>query len=183
MKNTPRHWVRPAVALLAAFGALCFSALAHSTLLQILHTNDLHSHFEEAEDQSLAGLVPPHPPMGGYAQVKAMIDKLKAEAAAQGIETLVLDAGDFTEATQYFLADQGEASWEIMNAMGFDAVTLGNHDYLMGQTDLDRIVGRAQPTFPVLSANFIHSRNLLNLNRHFKPPTPSSSGPESRSAF
>jgi 2',3'-cyclic-nucleotide 2'-phosphodiesterase (5'-nucleotidase family) len=56
-----------------------------------------------------------------------------------------------------------------MNTMGYDAVALGNHDYFMGQDDLNWVVGEAKPDFPLLSANFIHSRKLKNLNRYMKP--------------
>lgn len=158
-----------AFSVFAVVASLLCPAGARAVLLQILHTNDLHSHFDEAEDRSLAGLEPAHKPMGGYAQVKALIDKLKAEASARGIESLVLDAGDFSEGTQYFLPGQGEESWKLMNAMGYDAVALGNHEYLMGENDLDRIVGHVQPTFPLLAANFLHSTQLKNLNQSMSP--------------
>jgi 5'-nucleotidase/UDP-sugar diphosphatase len=113
--------------------------------LQIIHTNDLHSHLDHALD----------PARGSYAAVKATIDRLKWEARSQGIDTLVLDAGDFSEDSQYYLPDEGLHAWKAMNAMGYDAVALGNHDWLMGPTYLDLVVGRAKPNFTLLGANFL----------------------------
>ncbi|MGK5081973.1 bifunctional UDP-sugar hydrolase/5'-nucleotidase [Bdellovibrionota bacterium FG-1] len=155
--------------LLLGFALFGASHPVFAKLLQILHTNDLHSHLEHAEDRSIGGYEAPQGPKGGYAQLKAVIDRYKASAAAEGVETLVLDAGDFTEGTPYFLADQGEQSWRIMNEMGYDAVTLGNHDYLMGQKDLNRIVGHVRPKFALLAANFDFSNKLKNLRRYLFP--------------
>jgi 2',3'-cyclic-nucleotide 2'-phosphodiesterase (5'-nucleotidase family) len=132
---------------------------AHAELLEIIHTNDLHSHFEHASD----------PTVGSYAAVKATIDRLKAEAQAQGIDTLVLDAGDFNEDSQFYFAKRGLNAWKMMNAMGYDAVEIGNHDWLMGGADLDRDVGLAQPNFKFLGANFPFSRDRHNLARTIRP--------------
>ena len=141
--------------LVTCFGSN--SALAR--LLQIIHTNDLHSHFEEGSDFT----------RGSYAAVKAKIDEIKANARAQGIDTLILDAGDFSEGTGFFLADKGEDSWHLLDSMGYDAVTLGNHDYLMGQTDLNRIVNHTNPHMPILAANFEPYSNTPDLKKHFAP--------------
>jgi 5'-nucleotidase/UDP-sugar diphosphatase len=142
---------------------LCLSHLAsgleaHGTLLKILHTNDLHSHMNHAED----------PGVGGYAAVKGLLDELREESRAQQIETLTLDAGDFTEGSIYYLADYGAGSWRAMSAMGYDAVALGNHDWLMGERELNHVVNQVRPSFPVLAANFIFSAQSAGLARHFK---------------
>src|SRR5262245_42283193 len=120
---------------LVSLAVLTLPSISFAQRLQILHTNDLHAHFDEAEDLSLAqgNENKPSRPTGGYAQVKALIDKLKREAAAEGTESLVLDAGDFSEGTQYFLIDKGEETWRLMDTMGYDAVALGNHDFYIGQ--------------------------------------------------
>lgn len=132
---------------------------ADAKLLQIIHTNDLHSHLEYSEDRV----------HGGYAAVKKTIDKIKARATAQGIESLTLDAGDFTEGHTLYLAEQGRAVWKVMNAMGYDAVVLGNHDWLMGQEELDHILGSIHPTFPILGANFILDDRRKNLAQNIHP--------------
>ena len=119
---------RMAASLLVCLYVFLSTNDAYARLVQILHTNDLHSHFEQAEDRSIAGIVSPDKPKGGYAHVKALIEKMRAEAASQGVESIVVDAGDFSEGAPFFLADKGEVSWRVMNAMGYDAVTIGNHD-------------------------------------------------------
>jgi 2',3'-cyclic-nucleotide 2'-phosphodiesterase (5'-nucleotidase family) len=139
-------------------GLLASSLSAHARPLQIIHTNDLHSHLDHASDTT----------RGGYAAVKAVIDQLKGEAHRAGIETLVLDAGDFTEDSQYYLANQGLESWHAMDAMGYDAVTIGNHDWFAGMNGLDEIVGRANPSFPLLGANFIFTWDQKNLVKHMR---------------
>ncbi|MCC7440589.1 MAG: bifunctional metallophosphatase/5'-nucleotidase [Bdellovibrionales bacterium] len=147
-----------AAALALAFFALA-PLVAEAELLQIIHTNDLHSYFEHSQNAD----------RGGYPAVKAEIDRLKAEAQAQGIETLVLDAGDFGDGAPLYFADRGESSWNLLNAIGYDAVVFGNHDYLPGQPDLDRIVSNIQPKFSLLAANFDVSAEQPNLRRHVKP--------------
>src|SRR5262245_44283655 len=135
--------------------SLAFPKPASAALLEIIHTNDLHSHFEHSVD----------PTEGSYAALKAQIDRLKSEAQAQGIETLVLDAGDFSEGTEFFLAEHGEDSYRMMDALGYDAVALGNHDYLMGQDELDRLLGKVAPNYKLLCANFDKYDDLPNLKR------------------
>lgn len=142
---------------------LGLAAPAEARPLQILHTNDLHSHFERSMDAE----------RGGYAALKAVMDRLRAEAAEQGIETLTLDAGDFSEGTHHYFAGKGDWSWRMMDALGYDAVVLGNHDYLMGTAELDALLERVRPGFRLLGANFapaIHeSRELPALNSSLRP--------------
>lgn len=145
--------------LLVAVLATLFPASAFARLVQIIHTNDLHSHLEHSEDKNF----------GGYAAVKATIDTLRNESAAQGIESLVLDAGDFSEGSQFYLADRGEATWRAMDAMGYDAVTIGNHDWLAGHDDIERMVTKVNPSFNFLGANFIFNEKYKGLKKHLKP--------------
>lgn len=125
----------------------------HARPLQIIHTNDMHSHLDHAMD----------PARGNYAAIKATIDKLKWESRNRGIDTLVLDAGDFLEASEFYLADHGAHAWKAMNAMGYDAVVIGNHDWLAGPTYLDEMVGTARPPFAFLGANFLFGWECPNL--------------------
>lgn len=132
------------------------SSSARAVPLQIIHTNDLHSHMDHARD----------PSRGSYAAIKATIDQLKWQARSQGIDTLTLDAGDFSEDSQYYLADQGLQAWKAMDAMGYDAVEIGNHDWLMGTPALDHVVGEVQPSFAFLGANFLFGWAEKNLTRY-----------------
>lgn len=128
-------------------------------LVQIIHTNDLHSHLEHGGEKGF----------GGYAAVKATMDQIKADAAKQGIESITVDAGDFGEGSQFYLAERGVAVWRTLNTMGYDAVTLGNHDWLSGINDLNRIVGAVKPNFALLGANFIFDHSNKNLKKYMRP--------------
>lgn len=145
-------------ALLSLPGWL-LAADSRAELLQIIHTNDLHSQFDHSHD----------PNRGGYAAVKWQIDQLRERARLNGIDTLVLDGGDFLEGSQYYFVDEGAYSFQALDAMGYDAVVIGNHDWLMGPRDLDGALGKAAPRFPLLGANFIYQNGHRNIARHMKP--------------
>jgi 5'-nucleotidase / UDP-sugar diphosphatase len=113
--------------------------------LQILHTNDLHGFFESSVQDTK---------VGGYAKLKTLMDKNVDEAKDKGIRTLLLDAGDFLEGSLFYMVDNGLATWKIMDLMGFEAVTIGNHDWLMGTKGLNQMLKNHPPKFDYLGANF-----------------------------
>lgn len=145
--------------LIAALYAVFAPATAFPKPLQIIHTNDMHSHLEHGSA----------PGLGGYAQVKAKIDELRMQAQAQGIDVLQLDSGDFSEGSQFYLAKRGAVVWKVLDSMGYDAVTIGNHDWLLGPGDLDRVVGLTKPSFHFLGANFYYHADRKNLARYMEP--------------
>ena len=138
---------------------LLFASSARAQQLEIIHTNDLHSHFESGDDES----------RGGYAAVKATMDRLKAEAQASGIETLTLDAGDFSEGSPFYMANNGEDSWRIVQEMGYDAITIGNHDWLVGPDQMNAIAAAVNPQTPLLSANLKVESRFGALNKYIIP--------------
>jgi 2',3'-cyclic-nucleotide 2'-phosphodiesterase (5'-nucleotidase family) len=142
--------------------AICCSPLVSLSVwakpLQIIHTNDLHSYLETAE----------HAGWGGYAAVKAVIERLKRDAASRGIDSVTLDAGDFSEGSQFFFADKGKQTWRIIDSMGFDAVTIGNHDWLIGAQQMEEIFSTLRPRTPFLAANMRIDRKFPWLHRGIK---------------
>ena len=80
----------------------------------ILHTNDVHG------------------AVMGYAQVSF----LKKDFEAKGAEVLLVDAGDFSQGSPYVSSSKGEAAVTMMNAAGYDIVTLGNHEFDYGYAQL-----------------------------------------------
>lgn len=91
--------------------------------LTILHTNDVHSRIEPfpmdgGRNQGL----------GGVAARKTLIDEIRAE----NNNVLLLDAGDIFQGTPYFNLYKGEPEMKAMAAMGYDAATMGNHDFDAG---------------------------------------------------
>ncbi len=114
--------------------------LAEENLLTLLHTNDLHSH--------LLGLSPniDYTPLrtgddstiGGWARIAAVI---KSEKSARTNPTLVLDAGDFLMGSLFHMVVREEAlELQLMKKMGYDVVTLGNHEFDLTPRGLARIL-------------------------------------------
>lgn len=103
------------------FLLLFLSLNSHARLLQIIHTNDLHSYFTGYQTGG-----------GGYSRVKTVINKIRLKAEARGIEVLQLDAGDWGEGTSYFHANQGVDSLRALELLGTDVATIGNHDHMQG---------------------------------------------------
>src|SRR5690349_597292 len=88
--------------------------------LTILHTNDVHSHIDPFEDND-----PKYPGMGGVARRAAIIKKIRNVER----NILLFDAGDIFQGTPYYNMYGGELELKLMSMMGYDAATLGNHDF------------------------------------------------------
>ena len=133
---------------------------AQARLVQILHTNDTHSFLDGATHQN-------H--VGGSARLKSLIDFYKEKATKEGVSNLVLDAGDFLEGNLYYMAEQGLKSFEVHYSVGYDMVALGNHDYLMGAEELDKLLGKVNLNFSFLAANVSVSSKFPNIRDKIKP--------------
>lgn len=98
-------------------------AAGDSERLTILHTNDTHSRLDPfpADDNNYGG-------MGGVAARFDMIKKIRQQEK----NVLLLDAGDIFQGTPYFNLFKGEPEIKAMELMGYDAFTLGNHDFDAG---------------------------------------------------
>jgi 5'-nucleotidase/UDP-sugar diphosphatase len=134
------------VIVLAAFAA--FAAEGDFT---ILHFNDFHSHINPFSPHGSDEEV------GSAARLTSAINAVRGENAAAGIPTYVLVAGDAISGTTYSIATHGEATFAVLNAIGVDAMTLGNHEFDYGQDNLFKLIETAE--FPVLCAN-IHLEDL-----------------------
>lgn len=126
---------RPLVALcVAAVTALAglawpgMPAWAVPTTLIILHSNDTHDHLVPYDTRKLKSL-------GGIARRATIIKKERSQNADK---VLVLDAGDTFQGTPIFNFFHGEADYAAMDAAGYDATTVGNHDLDDGLANLLR---------------------------------------------
>lgn len=144
--------------LIGLIALLSFSAMAET--IQILHTNDLHSHLDHSAQQ-------PH--VGGYGRLRVKIRQLRQEAKAQGIGTIAMDGGDFLEGNIFYVADNGRKSAQAYNKVGFDVAVLGNHDYLMAAADLETLLKDVPPSMALLAANLKLGSKFPNVNTHIKP--------------
>ena len=101
------------------------------TTITLLHTNDTHSHLESFTPFG-------EPEQGGVARRKTLIESVREEVGAD--QVLLVDAGDFFQGTTFYNAWQGSADIMALNALGYDAVTLGNHEFDRGPVALARAI-------------------------------------------
>ena len=99
--------------------AVCFAAVACQPRLVIIHTNDTHSHFDPVRGGQSDGL-------GGIIERAAFVDSIRSVYPPEKV--LVLHAGDFNQGTSYHTELGGSLEPKIVNAMGYDCITLGNHE-------------------------------------------------------
>lgn len=142
-----------ATAVLAGFPALSREALAKSDLekLTILYTNDTHSRIEPfpLNDPKFAN-------QGGFARRAAMIEKIKKESD----HMLLLDAGDIFQGTPYFNLYHGELEYKLMSMMGYDATTIGNHEFDLGMENIVQQMPHA--AFSFINCNYDFSDTPLH---------------------
>lgn len=115
--------------------------------LIVLHTNDMHSRLDPFPQDGL-----PTAGRGGMARRAALIRQIRAEAKAANAEVLLLDCGDIWQGTPYFNFYGGELEYKLMTQMGYDAATLGNHDFDNGLEGLVKQLPHAG--FEFLIANY-----------------------------
>ncbi|MEZ5577526.1 MAG: metallophosphoesterase, partial [Candidatus Competibacteraceae bacterium] len=113
---------------------------SRSITLTLLHTNDTHSHLEPfpRDDELSAGNQGPQ--QGGIARRKTLIDTVRDSEP----NVLLVDAGDHFQGTIFYNAWKGSAEIMAMNALGYDATTLGNHEFDRGPAELGRAL-RGEP--------------------------------------
>lgn len=136
--------------------ALVFSYGASAQKLTILHLNDTHSHIEPERTGSLKG-------HGGVLEQAAYVDSVRTADGKRNV--LLLHAGDFSQGSSYFNILHGFVEVDLMNALGFDATAIGNHEFDNGLDELTERVKKMN--FPVLCANYDFSG--FELGRYVKP--------------
>lgn len=112
--------------------------------LTILHSNDMHSHIEPFPEDD-----PDHPGEGGMARRAELVDRIRKE----GQDPLLLDSGDIFQGTPYFNEYGGELEFRLMSMMGYDASTLGNHDFDKGTEHLAGMMEK-EGKFPFINTNY-----------------------------
>ena len=139
--------------LLAA--AVSFDAAAQKRLT-LIHVNDTHSHFEPVRSGVDEGL-------GGIIERAAYIDSVRRADGRRNV--LLLHAGDFSQGTSYFTVLRGDLEIDCINALRYDCVALGNHEFDNGPDDLARRLSRVK--CPVVCANYDFSQ--LEVGNYVRP--------------
>ena len=113
--------------------------------LVVLHTNDVHSCImplnENLDNKDIAG-------RGGFIRRVNMIK----EQRALHPDLLFFDSGDFSQGSGYYTLFKGDVEVGLMNQMGYDAVTIGNHEFDFGLENMARLFRMAN--FPIVCSNY-----------------------------
>src|SRR5215813_14266114 len=131
------NWSRRLLAL-GLLAALPLGAEVRS--LTILHTNDLHARLSPLDNGR-----------GGFAHLAAVIQHERAHCS----DCILLNAGDLVQGTPVSTIFHGLPVYEIANLFGFDAATLGNHEFDYGWTQARKFIQTA--TYPVVTSNVVNS--------------------------
>lgn len=147
------------------FGLLSASALAITASaafadfeLNILHINDFHSRIESinktdstcsAEDEAKTAC------FGGAARLLTAINETRDALKAGNKNVLLLNAGDNFQGSLFYTTYKGSVEAEVLNAMKFDAMTVGNHEFDDSEDGLAAFLDKVQ--FPVVTANVLAS--------------------------
>jgi 5'-nucleotidase len=118
--------------------------------LTVVHTNDMHSHFDPFPDSDAE-----YPGRGGLVRLASLVAKCRAENP----NLLLLDAGDMFQGTPYFNYFKGDLMLKVMSRMGYDAGTIGNHEFDNGLGDILSAIKCAN--FPLISSNYDFSDTIL----------------------
>ena len=119
---------------------------AQEKRIMILHTSDTHSCVEPVaanhSDTAMAG-------KAGFARRDGMVRAYRKEYPNT---MLLLDCGDFSQGSVYYNLFRGEVEIGLMNEMGYDACTIGNHEFDYGMDNLARLMRMAK--FPFVCCNY-----------------------------
>lgn len=118
--------------------------------ITIMHTNDLHCHFEPFSEND-----PKYPGRGGMNRISAYIKKMRTFDP----DLLLLDSGDFSQGTPYYNFFKGEVVLKLMSEMGYNASTIGNHEFDSGLESFRNVMQYAN--FPLISSNYDFSKTPL----------------------
>ncbi|MGI9532074.1 bifunctional metallophosphatase/5'-nucleotidase [Lutimonas sp.] len=138
---------------LVGLGAVPFQScdVEKEKTISILHTNDVHSHIEVFPTKHSK-----YPNLGGVARRSSLIESIRAENP----NTLLFDAGDIFQGTPYFNYFGGEIEFKMMSKLGYDASTIGNHDFDNGIAGLEKQLPHA--SFDFLIANYDFKNTIMD---------------------
>lgn len=119
--------------------------------ITILHTNDQHSRIEPF-DASYSK----NPNQGGFARRAHLVSEIRKQEK----NVLLLDSGDIFQGTPYFNMFGGELEFKLMSMMGYDASTMGNHDFDNGLEGFLKVLPNAK--FPFICSNYDFKNTILD---------------------
>ncbi|KAI1145189.1 Metallo-dependent phosphatase-like protein [Nemania diffusa] len=124
--------------------------------ISFYHINDVHAHLDQFSSSGTDCTRPERGCYGGYARVKTVLDETRPDHP----DSLVFNVGDEFQGTLFYTFYGGEKIAETLNQIGFDAMTLGNHEWDAGDDKLGDFLQNL--TFPIVSANVVSDNEKLN---------------------
>jgi len=138
-------------AALQGFSLMADAKKENLVYVTLLHTNDWHSRIEPFPNNDRD-----YPGMGGAERRATLIEKIRGEEK----NVLLVDAGDIFQGTPYFNFYGGELEYKLMSTMGYDCVTLGNHDFDNGIEGIVKMLPHA--TFDFVNCNYDFTNTKLS---------------------
>lgn len=152
MSKLVRFWISVLVLLSVAITPAMAAPQAPGAAidLTILHTNDLHAHVDEysrtgaicTEDDQTDGMC-----IAGDSRLHTLVEEIRAAED----NVLLVDAGDQFQGTLFYNVFKADIITATMNTLGYDAMTVGNHEFDNGPAELARLADGAN--FPIVSTN------------------------------
>lgn len=118
--------------------------------LTLLQTSDVHSRIEPITQEGDRNYGE-----GGFIRRATFLKHFRAETP----NVLLFDCGDISQGTPYYNMFQGEVEIALMNEMGYDAMTIGNHEFDFGMDNMARLFKMAK--FPIVCANYDLDNTVL----------------------
>jgi 5'-nucleotidase / UDP-sugar diphosphatase len=148
------------VSAIIIIGLFTFALQAQTFRITIVYTNDSHSYLTASgpRNDNLQASI------GGIAKAATIIKQIRSSEK----NVVTLHAGDFSMGDMMFNSYFGVPELKLMKDLGFDAMTLGNHEFDLGPTKLEEVLDSAFAggKFPLLSANAILNDSVAGLRQY-----------------
>jgi len=148
--NRRRFIYNSSIASLSVLGLNSCSQLLRDVKITILHSNDVHSQIEPFPTNHDR-----FPNRGGFARRASIFNEIRSVNP----NTLIFDAGDIFQGTPYFNFFQGELELKLMKEMGYNAATIGNHEFDAGLDSLKQNI--LSTNFQFIISNYDFSNTVL----------------------
>ncbi len=146
--NRRRFIYNSSIASLSVLGLNSCTQLFRDVKITILHSNDVHSQIEPFPVNHNR-----FPGRGGFARRASIFNEIRSVNP----NTLIFDAGDIFQGTPYFNFFQGELELKLMKEMGYNAATIGNHEFDAGLDILKKNILKTNFQFIISNYDFINT--------------------------
>ena len=147
--NRRKFIYNSSIASLSVLGLNSCTQLFRDVKITILHSNDVHSQIEPFPLNHNR-----FPGRGGFARRASIFNEIRSVNP----NTLIFDAGDIFQGTPYFNFFQGELELKLMKEMGYNAATIGNHEFDAGLDTLKKNILETNFQFIISNYDFVNTK-------------------------